>query len=206
MSVATPRQARSERTLEKILAACDRLLAKRSFEQISMQDIAQEAGVSVGNLYNRFSDKNGLVDHVLASHQARFMDDMRAFFAEQPGDLDTAGRLSAFVESFSEGIVFLHPLYTTIASRRARGEDTGSEVKSRSAGIIDLCVDWLLAGNPALDSGRCSFALTTITTSLQFDLLFGTQRRMFGSGYRKQLVEQALCYLFQPLSHDRCRP
>lgn len=195
MSIATPRQARSERTLEKILAACERLLAERSFEQISMQDIAREAGVSVGNLYNRFSDKSGLVDHVLGSHQARFMEDIRALLADDGADLDTADRLAAFVEGFSEGIVSLHPMYATMASRRARGEDTDAEVKARSSGLLDLCVDWLMQHDPALDPERCRFALATITTSLQFDLLFGTQQRMFGADYKKQLVEQALCYL-----------
>ena len=109
MSVATPRQARSERTLEKILAACDRLLAERSFEQISMQDIAAEAGVSVGNLYNRFSDKSGLIDHVLATHQARFMEEIREATASESGDLDTRGRLAAMVEQFSAGIPALRP-------------------------------------------------------------------------------------------------
>ena len=200
MSLATPLQARSERTLERILAACDRLLAERPFEQISMQDIAREAGVSVGNLYNRFSDKNGLVDHVLASHQARFMDDIRSLLAEDAGGLDTRGRLEAFVQYFSEGIISLRPLYTTMASRRARGEDTAAHVKAKSAGIIDLSVDWLLEGDLALDADRCRFALATITASLQFDLLFGTQQRMFGADYKQQLVEQALSYLAQPVN------
>ena len=200
MSIATPQQARSERTLEKILAACDRLLAERSFEQISMQDIAKEAGVSVGNLYNRFSDKTGLVDHVLASHQARFMDDLRGLLAEEAGDLDTAARLAMIVEGFSEGIVSMRPLFATIASRRARGEDTETGIKAQSAGMLDLCVDWIMAGDPALDLERCRFAMATITTSLQFDLLFGTQQRMFGAEYKQRLVEQALSYLSQPLN------
>jgi AcrR family transcriptional regulator len=198
MSVATPRQARSERTLEKILAACDRLLAKRSFEQISMQDIASEAGVSVGNLYNRFSDKGGLIDHVLATHQARFMDKIREAAANEPDDLDTRGRLAAMVEQFSAGILSLRPLYMTMASRRARGDETDATIKVRSSGLIELYVDWLLVGDPALDVDRCRFALAMITSSLQFDLLFGTQQRMFGAEYKHRLVEQALAYLSLP--------
>jgi AcrR family transcriptional regulator len=198
MSITKPQQARSERTLEKILAACDRLLAERSFEQISMQDIASEAGISVGNLYNRFSDKNGLIDHVLASYQLRFMDDMRGLLAADDGKLDTAARLAVIVEQVSAGISSLRPVYTTMATRRARGEEPDPGVKAKSLGLIDLFTDWLLAGDPALDARRCRFALATITSSLQFDLLFGTQQRMFGEDYQKQLVEQALCYLSQP--------
>ena len=203
MSVATPRQARSERTLEKIMAACDRLLAQRPFEQISMQDIAREAGVSVGNLYNRFSDKDGLVDHVLASHQARFMDEIRGLLTEEADDLDTPARLAAIVGGFSEGIAEMHPLYATMVSRRARGQETGAAVKAQSAGLLDLCVDWIVAGDPKLDAERCRFALATITTSLQFDLLFGTHQRMFGAEYRERLIEQALSYMFQPVNEKK---
>ena len=201
MSIPTPRQARSERTLEKILGACDRLLEERPFEQISMQDIAREAGVSVGNLYNRFSDKNGLVDHVLASHQVRFMNDIRELLASNAEVLDTRARLVAFVENFSEGIVSLRAVFTTIVARRASGQDAEPAVKANSVGLIDLCVQWLQDGDPALDAERCRFALTTITASLQFDLLFGTQQRMFGAGYKRQLVEQALSYLSRPTTN-----
>lgn len=195
--MAKPRQARSERTLGKILEACDKLLAERPFEQISIQDIAREAGVSVGNLYNRFSDKNGLVDHVLASHQQRFMADIRELLASDVEDLDTRARLAAFVDSFSDCIVLLRPLYGTVIARRARGEEADPGVKTQSEGLIDLCVEWLRHGNPGLDAARCRFALATITSSLQFDLLFGTQSRMFGADYKHLLVEQALSYLSQ---------
>lgn len=200
MSVAKPRQARSERTLVNILEACDRLLAERPFEQISMQDIAREAGVSVGNLYNRFSDKSGLVDHVLASHQARFMNDIREMLGAGSGALDTRAQLEAFVDSFSACIVPLRPMYTTLVARRALGEEADPGVKTQSEGLIELCVEWLRETNPALDAERCRFALGTITASLQFDLLFGTQQRMFGADYKQQLVEQASSYLLRPTS------
>ena len=67
-----PKQARSQETLEKIMRACDALLTEKTIEQISMQEIAKEAGVSVGNLYNRFKDRDALIKHVIARHQLAF--------------------------------------------------------------------------------------------------------------------------------------
>jgi AcrR family transcriptional regulator len=198
MAATTPRQARSEETQRRILAACDRLLAERPFERISMQDIAREAGVSVGNLYNRFPDKNGLVDHVLADYQARFHQAVAAQLDTGDGALDTYARLQAIVEHFAAAIVSLRPLMATMASRLARGEPVGAAVKNRSEALIELCVDWLRAADEGLDPERCRFAVASITASLQFDLLFGTSTRMFGEAFRERLAQQAFGYLMHP--------
>jgi AcrR family transcriptional regulator len=54
VSVNAPLQARSQETLNRIEAACQALLEEKSFKQISMNTIAKRAGISLGNLYNRF--------------------------------------------------------------------------------------------------------------------------------------------------------
>ena len=46
-----PRQQRSRDTQEKLLVALETLLEARFFEQISVRDLAQEAGLAVGTLY-----------------------------------------------------------------------------------------------------------------------------------------------------------
>src|SRR5690606_36160352 len=55
------RQARSRRTQEKLLAAAERLLARRVLDSLTVADIAGEAGVSVGAFYARFEGKQALV-------------------------------------------------------------------------------------------------------------------------------------------------
>jgi len=200
MTVATPRQARSEETLRRILAACDTLLAERPFEQISMQDIAREAGVSVGNLYNRFSDKDGLVNHVFAGHQQR----ARALFAEalagQPSGLDTKARLEAIVALSRSAIADLRPLFASMAARMAQGLAPPTALRSNSEELIDSTTDWLLEGDPALDRDRCRFAVASILFGLQFNLLFGSADRLVGDTYDQQLAHQAHCYL--TCNHD----
>lgn len=60
-AVRTPQQARSRRTLERILDAAERLLAERPFEEITVAEIVAESGTSVGSFYARFPAKQALV-------------------------------------------------------------------------------------------------------------------------------------------------
>ncbi len=195
MTLTTPRQARSEQTLQRILAACDTLLAERPFEQISMQDIAREAGVSVGNLYNRFSDKEGLVNYVIAGHQARIREVFVTALSSQPADLDTRSRLSVLATVTRDAIGNLKPLFETLAVRMARGAQPGARVSNNSQEFIDAMTNWVLQGDSSLDEDRCRFAIASMLFGLQYNLLFGSGDRLFGDAYAEQLSHQAFCYL-----------
>ena len=60
-SVATPKQARSERTLLRILEAAEELIRSKGLADVSVPDIVAQAGSSVGGFYARFKDKNELL-------------------------------------------------------------------------------------------------------------------------------------------------
>ena len=60
-----PQQQRSCFTLERITEATRALLAEKNFDAVTMTEIADKAGISVGNLYNRFRGKDALLNHVL---------------------------------------------------------------------------------------------------------------------------------------------
>ena len=62
--VRTPHQDRSRRTLERLLDAAEALLQERGFDNVSVAEIAQAAGSSVGAFYARFRDKMGLLHHL----------------------------------------------------------------------------------------------------------------------------------------------
>jgi AcrR family transcriptional regulator len=59
-----PKQKRSEATLSRLLDAAMRLLADKPFDDITINEIVQEAGTSVGAFYARFADKEALLDHL----------------------------------------------------------------------------------------------------------------------------------------------
>jgi len=61
--VATPKQARSAATQERILEAAEKRLIEGTFDQASVQDMVSEAGCSVGAFYGRFANKAAVVYH-----------------------------------------------------------------------------------------------------------------------------------------------
>jgi AcrR family transcriptional regulator len=66
-----PQQARSRETMERLLDSAEGFLERSLFDQVSIAEIARQAGVSVGNLYNRFPDKTALLEEVYARHETK---------------------------------------------------------------------------------------------------------------------------------------
>ena len=73
-SVAAPKQARSERTLYRILDAAEALIAERGLAGMSIPEVARRAGSSVGGFYARLRDKNEL----LRALEERFFQEVSA--------------------------------------------------------------------------------------------------------------------------------
>ena len=61
-SFRPPQQARSQATLDRLLKAAEGLLAEIPFEQATVAEIARRSNSSVGAFYNRFPDKEALLD------------------------------------------------------------------------------------------------------------------------------------------------
>lgn len=72
--IRPPQQARTRRTLTRLLDAADRLVAEKGFADAGIAEIARAAGSSVGGFYRRFGDKQGL----LQALHARFCEEARA--------------------------------------------------------------------------------------------------------------------------------
>jgi TetR/AcrR family transcriptional regulator len=51
---------RAERTVEALLSAAERLFSARAVADVTLEEIAAEAGVAVGSVYNHFGSKAGL--------------------------------------------------------------------------------------------------------------------------------------------------
>ncbi|NGN95835.1 TetR/AcrR family transcriptional regulator [Nocardioides sp. KC13] len=68
---------RARRTIEALLTAAEQLFARRSVDDVTLDEIATAAGVAVGSVYNHFGSKAGL--HAAVVQRAvdadrRFMD------------------------------------------------------------------------------------------------------------------------------------
>lgn len=67
-SLRQPLQERSRRTLERLLAATERLLRSRRFEDVGVGEIVRAARTSVGAFYARFRDKQALLPELYARY------------------------------------------------------------------------------------------------------------------------------------------
>jgi AcrR family transcriptional regulator len=63
-----PATERGEATRARVIEAAYALFQKKGFHGASMRDIAEEAGVAVGGIYNHFHDKGELFAAVLDAH------------------------------------------------------------------------------------------------------------------------------------------
>jgi AcrR family transcriptional regulator len=62
------RQKRSQKTYDALIRTTFKLLQQREFDEISIAELAQKAGYSVGAFYARFRSKDELFDALLAQH------------------------------------------------------------------------------------------------------------------------------------------
>lgn len=98
----THERADAARNRRRILAAAARLLAERGAAALSMDEVAQAAGVGVGTVYRRFTDRAGLL-YALIDQRER---DFQAAFLHGPPPLGPgagpAERLRAFLHALAE--------------------------------------------------------------------------------------------------------
>lgn len=68
-----PRQPRAQATVGAILRAAARLLCRDGYDKTNTNRIAEEAGVSIGSLYQYFPSKEALVAALVEEHAAKQM-------------------------------------------------------------------------------------------------------------------------------------
>lgn len=101
MAVARkPKQNRSRQTLERILDATEQLLRKRPFEDISVTEIVQAAGSSVGSFYARFGTKDGLLPFIYQRYDREVQRRVdRMFRRDDFSELSLAELVRRFVDT-----------------------------------------------------------------------------------------------------------
>jgi AcrR family transcriptional regulator len=75
-------QERSRATVDALIEATARILVRDGFDQASTNRIAEQAGVSIGSLYQYFPSKEALVAAVIDRHQRELMAVARGALAE----------------------------------------------------------------------------------------------------------------------------
>ena len=102
----SPSQERSRRTVERILDAAARIFHEQGYVAATTNDIADEADVSIGSLYQYFPNKDALLVTLTERHLAS----TTAGLIERLGDLGTETGFEAIITSVVEFLVDQHEL------------------------------------------------------------------------------------------------
>jgi AcrR family transcriptional regulator len=95
-------QERSRATVDALIEATARILVRDGFDRASTNRIAEEAGVSVGSLYQYYPGKEALVVAVIERHNRDLLDVVRKAIAEvaaQPIDIGVRRLVVAAIEA-----------------------------------------------------------------------------------------------------------
>jgi AcrR family transcriptional regulator len=95
----TPRTARGERTMRKILDAAREEFGDRGFSESSIVGITQRAGVALGTFYTYFDSKEALFQALVRDMSAQVRDNVGPALADAKDALDGERRaLEAFLK------------------------------------------------------------------------------------------------------------
>lgn len=93
-------RADAARNRGRILAAAARLVGERGIEHVSMEDVAQAAGVGTGTLYRRFGDRAGLALALLDEETRAFQNALISGAPPLGPGASACDRVRAFGDGF----------------------------------------------------------------------------------------------------------
>ncbi len=101
-----------------ILEAAERVFQRSGFYAVRMADIAKEAGVSVGTLYNYFENKDVVLGEILDALHVEFMDALGSVAVSS----DPLERLQGILQGALQSLDEHAALYSIFSERGAVGE------------------------------------------------------------------------------------
>ena len=99
-----PLQQRSRATVDTIVEAATRVLARRGWARFTTNEIAEVAGVSVGSLYQYFPNKLAIAEAIRQRHLEEVLEALAGPGEEEPVTLER--RVARFVD----GVVAAHSI------------------------------------------------------------------------------------------------
>jgi AcrR family transcriptional regulator len=139
-----PRQRRSHESLERILDAAESLIRERGFDNMTIAEVVQRSGSSVGSIYSRFHNKMGLLRAVQLRYHGRVQNDIfAAFGGDNPQDESLAEAVARIVAVLSRHVLTESALFRAFMLEanfddvvRAQGERTNAQRRTRVMEVL----------------------------------------------------------------------
>jgi AcrR family transcriptional regulator len=123
-----PKQDRSENRIRQILATAEELIYDRGLEAVTMTEIAAEASMSIGALYQYFPNKDAIATAMRTAY-AEEMDRLWSEFLSQEEKLNLHGFTDGIVDLMT-GFISAHPAYLALFSSSVRSTRSDAERES----------------------------------------------------------------------------
>lgn len=99
--VRRPKQSRSQQRVDQILNAARKIIAERGSTNLSIADIAAEAGITPGSIYQYFPNRSDVLAALAEQYLGDLGERMHVILEEIPTDFANAGeKLDELVEVF----------------------------------------------------------------------------------------------------------
>lgn len=95
-----PQQTRSRARVDKILHVAQQLISRKGLDGFTMQEIAEQAEVSIGSLYQFFPDRNALVAKMFSD----LLEEIDAHIQKKLTGVETIADLKIATASLVEGL------------------------------------------------------------------------------------------------------
>jgi AcrR family transcriptional regulator len=149
-----PKQTRSQATVETILAAAARVLAKQSLAGFNTNRVAEVAGVSVGSLYQYFPNKAALVSALIDREHQRLAMALEAAVVDSAGSslrerLHTLARLAIDQQ-------YRDPIYAAALDHEERRLPIAARLRQHDQRLGQAVLEFLTQHRRELPAGRVS--------------------------------------------------
>jgi AcrR family transcriptional regulator len=128
--------SRSERTRDAVLEAALSIIARDGPGRLTLDAIAQEAGMSKGRLLHQFPTKQAILKAILERQRAYYLDFSRRYIAEA-GTGTSQPELAAQIATLREATITRHPVAFAILGAMADDPDLLSVSRNQEARNID---------------------------------------------------------------------
>jgi AcrR family transcriptional regulator len=187
-----PRQRRALETVDAILDAVVRLLKRGGLAALTTNRIAEAAGVSIGSVYQYFSDKDAIFR---ALHQ-RHIDEIDGLIAATLVK-HAASPLDVLINALIDGMVDAHAvdpeLYALLSSEVPHRVDRTEDFSTRLHGVFRLALSARLPLRADID--KITFTVANLVESLSHAAALGTPPGLSIEEAKAEAVKAALAYL-----------
>jgi len=133
----SPSQERSRRTVDRILDAATRIFHEQGYTGATTNDIADEADISVGSLYQYFPNKDALLVALTQRHIATTTTDLTNLLLDLPRDSDIETTFRSVVD-FLVSQHDLDDLHLLVMHQAPRTHDINLSLEHAKSHLVEL--------------------------------------------------------------------